>query len=579
MKNLEGTIAFMSDSSSRLILRLLGFAKPALAKMMFSISMGVVGNLASAGIMIAGALLIAIYAGFSSPVSQTTLIFLIVVFALSRGVFRFLEQYSGHDIAFRILAIIRKEIFASLRKLAPAKMANKRSGEILSTITSDVEYIEVFFAHTIAPVAIGIITPAIINSFIGLFWPGYSMILIIFQLLVGFVLPFLSGQKVRECGRSHRNNIALANSHLLDSIQGLKEISLMNYGERRLEELDRRQDELAESAEKMAKLEGNTRALSDLLILTATVTIFLVALWRFNLGLMDPALIVVVTVAASSSFAPLIPLSALSSPLSQTLASAKRVFDLIDEEPEITESIGVCSLEKTIKAPVASVEYRNVAFRYQGSEGNALKDVSLRVEKGCRIVITGKSGSGKSTLLRLLMRFWDVKEGSIFLQGRDIKSLRLSKVHSELSLVEQQTFVFDDTLEENIKIGNSDASHEEVVRAAKKASIHEFIMSLPKKYDTRTGELGSKLSGGEQQRLALARAFIRKAPIVLLDEPTSNLDTLNEKIILKSISDERDERTFIMVSHRVSAQMIADRSFTLDEGSLIEYSEDVVSGN
>ena len=552
-----------NKSTGTVIRRLLMMISPVFPTMLFSMLMGIIGNVFSITVMVGSALLFAKLLGMDTGISVTALVAAILVAALLRGIMRYLEQYSGHDAAFRLLALIRDKAYEALRRLAPAKLSDKSAGDIISTVMGDVEYIEVFFAHTIAPVVIGIIVSLGVLIFIGSYWAGFALILLAFQLLVGLVIPLYASKAGREDGRNYRKESANMGTFLLDSLHGMKELLLMNLGEQRLEEMKHRGMKLNREHGKLKRHEGRVTAMADLCVMLAITVILVISAIRCISGMMEPAEVLIVTVAASSSFGPLIALSSLSNSLLQTFAAAERLFALMDEKPPVEEII----LDNTTpKVKEGSVEYCNICFQYPKREQVVVEKLDFKLDKGSLTALIGESGCGKSTLLHLLLRFWDVDSGSICVDENDIRKYELSKLRQGITLVSQQTWLFNESIEENIRLGKPEADTEEIITAAKRASIHEFIMSLPEGYGTRVGELGSRLSSGEQQRIGLARAFLRETPLVLLDEPTSSLDSLNEKAVLKTIRDEMKGKTVLLVSHRPSTIAVSDKVYRMREG-------------
>lgn len=504
------------------------------------------------------------------------LITIVIICALARGFCGYLEQYYGHDVAFRLLAMIRSRIFNALRKLAPARMLDKRSGDLVSTIMADVEYIEVFFAHTIAPVTIGIVVPAAVLVFLGSYWPGFILIVLPFYLALGLGIPLLTNHLAREKGRSYRKELSFMHGHLVESLQGLRELLLFNKGRDRLEQIRAGSRRLDRALGQLRNHEGFIFALSDSLIIAAIGAVLLAASIRYTEGLLSlPGLIVVVAVT-SSSFGPVIALSSLSGTLMQTFAAAERIFRLMDEKPAVDEEREDTAANKPrqmtpIPAPViGELAYHDVCFHYPSQHEDVLRLFSLVIRQGEHVALVGKSGSGKSTALRLLLRFWDPSRGAITWNGRNINTVLPAKLRAGMAVVSQDTFLFSGSIADNIKIGNPQAPDEAVEKAAQRASVDQFIKSLPQGYQTPVGELGDKLSGGERQRLALARALLIDAPLLLLDEPTSNLDVLNEKKVLKALAEACKGKTVLMVSHRPSTVAAADQIFVLEKGRIVE---------
>lgn len=531
--------------------------------MAITITMGVLGYLAAIAIAVLGSVAIGTTLGDITFISFKSSIIVMLVCAVLRGLLRYAEQLSGHYIAFKILAILRDKVFTKLRKLAPAKLESKEKGNLISLITSDIELLEVFYAHTIAPIAIAILTNLIITIVLYLINPLFGILGAVFFLIVGFVIPYVSSMIAKEAGVEYRKDFAESNSYLLDSLRGLKEILLFNNGKKTLDKINENSINLNKSMHKIKDHEGIIRALTDLTVMIAILTFVAVGFGEYISGSISFSEMIIGIVIIASSFGPVVALSNLSNNLFHTFACAERLFDLLDEKPYVEEISG----EETVESN--SIEYSNVTFAYPGRIEDVLSNVSLDIKKGDKVALIGKSGIGKSTFVKLLMRFWDVNEGSIKIDNKNIKDIPTKSLRESQTLVSQETYLFDDTIMENIKIGNRNATNEEVIKAAKKASIHNFIETLPQGYNTKVGELGGLLSSGEKQRIGLARAFVNEGNVLILDEPTSNLDTLNEAEILKSIKENCMEKTILLISHRKSTTAVCDKVFKIEDRKII----------
>lgn len=531
--------------------------------MAITITMGVLGYLAAIAIAVLGSVAIGTTLGDITFISFKSSIIVMLVCAVLRGLLRYAEQLSGHYIAFKILAILRDKVFTKLRKLAPAKLESKEKGNLISLITSDIELLEVFYAHTIAPISIAILTNLIITIVLYLINPLFGILGAVFFLIVGFVIPYVSSMIAKEAGVEYRKDFAESNSYLLDSLRGLKEILLFNNGKKTLDKINENSINLNKSMHKIKDHEGIIRALTDLTVMIAILTFVAVGFGEYISGSISFSEMIIGIVIIASSFGPVVALSNLSNNLLHTFACAERLFDLLDEKPYVEEISG----EETVESN--SIEYSNVTFAYPGRIEDVLSNVSLDIKKGDKVALIGKSGIGKSTFVKLLMRFWDVNEGSIKIDNKNIKDIPTKSLRESQTLVSQETYLFDDTIMENIKIGNRNATNEEVIKAAKKASIHNFIETLPQGYNTKVGELGGLLSSGEKQRIGLARAFVNEGNVLILDEPTSNLDTLNEAEILKSIKENCMEKTILLISHRKSTTAVCDKVFKIEDRKII----------
>lgn len=550
------------QSGFKIMSRLIKILKPLAPIMMITITFGVLGFLAAIAITTFGAVAIGNIIGIDMGYTFSMAAKIIIACAILRGILRYIEQYSGHYIAFKILAILRDKVYKALRKLAPSKLETKEKGNLISVITSDIELLEVFYAHTIAPIAIAILTSAIIAFVLYTINPYFGIVSVVFYIIVGCIIPVLSSKLGSEAGFDYRNEFGKTNSFLLDSLRGIKEVLLFGEGERRLEDINSNSDKLNNKLKVIKGHEGLIRACTDITIMLAMLVCLFIGVELFKNHTINLGQVIVAIVLLSSSFGPTVALSNLSNNLMHTFACAQRLFDILDEVPAVNEVEGNEDLD------VDFIDIRNMEFKYKGRDEILLKDVNLSIEKGEKVAIIGESGCGKSTLLKLIMRFWDVDKGSVEISNRDIKNIPTKSLRKSQSLVSQETFLFNDTIENNLKIGKIDATEEEVIEAAKKASIHDFIETLPNGYKTNVGEIGSNLSSGEKQRLGIARAFLHNSQVLILDEPTSNLDTLNEAEILKSIKNESKDNTIIMVSHRKSSTAICDKKVYVKNNTL-----------
>ena len=540
-------------SGLKIMLRLIKILKPLTLIMMITITFGVLGFLAATAVTTFGAVAIGNILGVEMGIGLSTTIKIIIGCAILRGGLRAIEQYSGHYIAFKILAILRDQVFKALRKLSPAKLETKEKGNLISVITSDIELLEVFYAHTIAPIAIAILTSSVTAGVLYSVNPYFGLIGIGFYLIVGLVIPVASSKYANQAGLEYRNEFGNTNSFLLDSLKGIKEVLLFGAGEERINTINENSEKLNEKLKVIKQHEGIIRAFTDITIMIAILVTLYTGVKLFEAGTVDLGQVILAVVLLASSFGPTVALSNLSNNLMHTFACAQRLFNILDEVPAVEEVPGMEDLEMN------DINIENVSFKYKGRNEDLLKNINLKINKGDKVAIIGKSGCGKSTLLKLIMRFWDVESGAIEIDSKNIKNIPTKSLRKSQSLVSQETFLFNDTIENNLKIGKIDASEEEIILAAKKASIHEFITTLPNGYKTNVGEIGSNLSSGERQRLGIARAFLHNPKVLILDEPTSNLDTLNEAEILKSIKNESEDKTIIMVSHRKSSAAICDK--------------------
>ena len=583
----EHTNTTKRRSAIQIMGSLIGLVKPLLHIMLAAIILGTLGYLCAifltilAGQVIVHGLLTGV-AGMTVPVEKMWLVFtpvktiitIMIVIAVLRGILHYVEQYCNHFIAFKLLAIIRHKVFASLRKLCPAKLEGRDKGNLISIITTDIELLEVFYAHTISPIAIATLTSIIMVIFIGRYHWLAGLLALTAYLIVGVAIPMWNGKRGSQKGMEFRTSFGELNSFVLDSLRGLDETIQYGQGKKRKEQMTGQSKNLAGMQESLSKMEGSQRSFTNMVILLASFGMLALTIWLYAKGEMGFEGILTCTIAMMGSFGPVVALSSLSNNLNQTLASGERVLSLLEETPLVEEIPGDVETsadqsensEESADHAFAGAEAENVTFAY-GAE-TILDNYSLKLQPGKITGIHGASGSGKSTLLKLLMRFWDVQEGSVSVDGADVREIPTKHLRDMESYVTQETHLFHDSIANNIAIAKPGATREEIMEAAKKASIHDFIMTLPKGYDTEVGELGDTLSGGEKQRIGIARTFLHDAPMILMDEPTSNLDSLNEGIILKSLKESARKKTVVLVSHRVSTMNVADVVYEMENGRI-----------
>ena len=538
---------------------LIHLVKPLTDYMILANLMGLLGHLCASFITIFGAFGILQVLGMWKG-SLGFLFIGVAVFAVLRGILRYAEQSCNHFIAFKLLALIRDEVFQSLRKLTPAKLEGKDKGNLITVITSDIELLEVFYAHTISPTAIAVLYTILLCLFIGQFHVILGILALLAYLAVGVLIPLAVSKAGGDDGMRFRTKSGELGSFVLDSLRGLSEILQYGQGQERMRQMNHRTDELSKEEERMKRTTGRNMAITGMTILISDLLMLFVSSMLYQRGTLGFDGVLISTVALMSSFGPVTALANLGSTLQNTFAAGNRVLDILEEEPMVKEING----QKEVAFHGAKAEH--VTFSY-GQE-TILKDVSADIKENSVVGIIGKSGSGKSTLLKLLMRFWDVQEGSVSISGTGVNQINTSNLRDMESFVTQETCLFHDSVAANLRIAKLDATQEELEAACKKASIHEFIKKLPQGYETQVGELGDTLSGGERQRLGLARAFLHDAPFMLLDEPTSNLDSLNEAVILKSLEEERNGKTVVLVSHRESTMQIADVVYSVERGRM-----------
>ena len=569
-------------SKAGTLLKMLGLVKPLTGFMCLAVLTGTLGYLAVQFIPILGGFAVLHGLGHDTPISITAIWVCLVLFALLRAVLRYTEQRTNHYIAFTLLAIIRDKVFQALRKLCPAKLEGRDKGDLISLITSDVELLEVFYAHTISPICIAFLVELVMVIFIGSYHWSLGLLALCAFVSVGVILPLIISKRSGNTGDEIRAQSGELAAYVLENIRGLDETVQYGNGMKRMDGMNRKTQQLTENQGKLNKLTGFNLALANTFILVFDIAMLLLSAHLYSKGMTDFSGFIIPLIALMSSYGPVSALANLGTTLQSTIASGGRVLDIIEETPETEEITGKQNVS------FSGADCENVTFSYgadtrtQGkilSEGEGvptqdlsrltvLRDFSMKFPENKIVGVIGKSGSGKSTLLKLLMRFWKTTNGTVNISGTNIENINTANLRDMESYMTQDTQLFKDTIANNIRIGRLDATDDEVIAACKKASIHDFIMTLPNGYNTSVGELGETLSGGERQRIGLARAFLHDATFMLLDEPTSNLDSLNEAVILRSLKEESAGKTVVLVSHRASTMRIADVTHSVENGRI-----------
>lgn len=540
----------MKRSGFQVMKKLIGLVRPLSGYMILAVTMGLVGHLCATFITVFGGFaIVAVLKGAATAAIFGT----VAVFALVRGGLRYAEQACNHFIAFKLLALIRDKVFGALRRLCPAKLEGKDKGDLISVITSDIELLEVFYAHTISPICIAFLFTVVMACFIGSYHPALGLLALAAYGAVGILIPLLTAKLSGDSAMRFRTKSGKLSAYVLDSLRGLPETIQYGQGQARMDAMNAQTDAIAKEGEQMKRTEGRNTAVTGTVIL-----MFDLAMLFASAALLGFEGCLITTLAMMSSFGPVTALAALGATLQSTLAAGNRVLDILEEHP-VAEDI-------TGKEPISfhGAAANHVTFAYDNE--TILNDFSIDIPEGKVTGIIGRSGSGKSTLLKLLMRFWKVQEGTVAVSSRSVEEINTENLRQMESFVTQQTHLFHDSIRNNLRIAKQNATDEELIAACKKASVHDFIMGLPKGYDTEVGELGDTLSGGERQRLGLARAFLHDAPFLLLDEPTSNLDSLNEAVILRALHEGCREKTVVLVSHRKSTMGIADKVYSVEQG-------------
>lgn len=543
-----------------IMLKLSGLVKPLSGYMILAVLMGLLGNLCAAFIAVLGGCAILNVLGIKAAVGMAAIFVTAALLALLRGFLRYAEQACNHFIAFKLLALIRDKVFGALRKLCPAKLEGRDRGDLIAVITSDIELLEVFYAHTISPCAIALLFSIVMCAYLGSFHWLYASIAFVAYVVVGVGIPLIVSKISGGDGVRFRAGAGALSSFVLDSLRGLREIIQYGMGEKRLCQMNQKTEELSEVEKTMKGKLGTNTAVTNTVIWMFDFILLITAAYLYESGLVGFDGVLLPVLAMMGSFGPVVALANLGSTLSNTFAARNRVLDILEEEPAVQE------ITEGLEPAFEGVRAKQVDFAYGDTQ--ILKRFSLEVPKSKIVGITGKSGSGKSTFLKLLMRFWETDGGRIEISGQNINEINTANLRQMESFVTQETHLFSDSIINNLRVAKENASLEEIQEACKKASIHEVIMGFPQGYDTPVGELGDTLSGGEKQRIGLARAFLHDADLLLLDEPTSNLDSLNEGVILKSLKEACEDKTVLLVSHRKSTMGIADITYTVENGRM-----------
>lgn len=543
---------------SALIRWLLSFVSHVKVKVFTAVFLGIVSNLSVVAIPIIG-LREVLSIAKGNHAQPMRALFLMLLCGVIRGVARYGEQYLNHDIAFNLLAVIREEIFASIRKLGPAKLVGKKSGDLVTAITSDVEALEVFFAHTISPILIAAGTTTVTVGYLYFYSPLLSLLLLAGQLLVGILIPVIGYRNSRALGDDYQRAFVSLNQNVIEDISSLQDIAQYSLEIEQVKKLNQAGQQLNSQYKRRLAQESELKIWSEIVLIATAVSIFIIG----TQARLSVEVVLTGVILSLSSFGSVLALSGLGSALLTTLASGRRLFVLTKEQPEVD-----FSSSHEAKSDLETAHVVQVSFRYTEVQKDILSDVSLLIKKGDVIGIGGESGNGKSTLLKLLMRYWDPNSGEILFDQTNVSDLEEASLHQIEGVMEQTTFIFEDSIAKNIGLGKELATQEEIEIAAKKASIHEWILSLPEQYETKIGGNNRSISDGERQRLGLARLFLHDAPFLLLDEPTSNLDYLNEQAILFSLKEGMRNKTVLLISHRETTLEIADQRYQLADRQL-----------
>ncbi len=545
------------DSDLRVMARMICLVKPLAGYLLLAIVLGVAGFGTAMLITILSAQAVTLVAS-GQLISPAVVAIALALCALLRGPLRYGEQICNHFIAFKLLALIRDRVFAALRNLAPAKLEGRDTGNLVSLMTSDIELLEVFYAHTISPVAIASTCFVIIVAVLAVCSPAHALLAAIAYLFLGLAVPRIASSLCSNLGRTVRNSMGAMNSFMLESLRGITETVQFGQESAKQEHLEQQMDALNAQNAQLKKRGAQVAALIDAVVLTANACSALLAFSLVGSNTISVFQAITAQAIIMSCFGPFVAVANLGTTLQQTLASGARVLELLDEEPETPEIHNGVIVEG-----FSGASFNRVTFSYQNTEQPTLRDIDLAIEPGEVVQINGESGCGKSTLCKLLLRVWDPQAGTVSINDTSLPQIKTKSLRQNQSYLSQTTHLFQGTIRDNLLIARPDATEQQIWDACKKADIDTLISALPNGLDTELGELGDSLSGGERQRMGLARIFLHDAAFVILDEPMSNLDSLSEAAVLRALQKEKGKKTMVLVSHRASTSSLATRVFSL----------------
>jgi thiol reductant ABC exporter CydC subunit len=486
-------------------------------------------------------------------------------FGIARGVFRYLERYVSHRVTFRLLARLRVWFYQALEPLAPARLMQYRSGDLLSRLVADVETLEHFYVRVIAPPVVAVLVGGLMWVLMRRYDLELAVASLVFLGLAGLGVPLLTQRVSRGLGQRMVRVRSELNVALVDGVQGMAELLAFGQEQRHQERVGRLSQELVGLQGRMAWIGGLHGSLAGLLTNLAVLAVLVIAIPLVGEVRLDGVYLGLLVLAVMSSFEAVSPLPLALQYLENSLEAGQRLFEIVDAQPVVADPSSPSPVPQDY-----SLLVENVSFRYGPHEPLALDRVSLRLSQGRRLAVVGPSGAGKSTLVNLLLRFWEYETGRILLGGHELRQYRQEDLHHMIGVVSQHTHLFNATVRENLLLARPDASQADLVQAAQRAQIHEFIQSLPQGYDTWIGEQGLRLSGGERQRLAIARALLKDPPILILDEATANLDPLTERAVMQAIQVLMAGRTTLIITHRLVGLESADEIIVLQAGRIVE---------
>lgn len=545
--------------------RLTAALRPVSAAMTLSIAARIVQL--SAGLFLVGAGAWGVAALATDQLSDPWMLLVALAGVAALKAFaRYVEQYQGHAVAFGLLAKMRTDFFRRVAPLAPAALSDTRSGDLVDRVMSDVDRVEVFFAHTVAPVVAGVIVPVLAVVGVGI-WAGpwLALVLAVAMFIVGLVVPSSSLPAARRSAEAAAGAGGELAAHVTDGIQGLAEAVVFDYGDRRLQEMEELSDRMAAAEGATARIDGTRAGLNQLVVAGALVAVAALGTTSVRDGTLELPVLAGTLAVTLVAFGPLRDLQQVKPAYDRAIAAADRIFSIADRSPLVTDPPRAAPVPE----PAPTLRFEGVSFAYPGREAG-VRDLDLVVEPGTKVAVVGPSGAGKSTIARLAARLWDPDRGRITLGGRDISDLELARLRRTVAVVTQESHLLSGTVEENLRLGRPDAHPDELRRAARVAAVADDISSLPNGYDTQVGELGTRLSGGQSQRIAIARGLLTEAPVVILDEATSELDVDTEAELLRALRPAMADRALLIIAHRLATVVDADEILVLDRGAIVE---------
>ena len=547
-------------------IRLFKMAKPMKKLLIISTISSIIGSLSHMGLMGFGAMLVLSSAGYAggSPIMWGVLV---LICSLSIALNRYLEGYTSHVGAYGLLCDMRVDMYETLRTLAPACLVDRKKGDIISVAVADIETIEIFFAHTIGPFFTVVLLPLvslIIAYFVN---PLFALTLLPIYLVISVVLPLVAIRAGQRIGMEYREALGSLKTVTLEGVYGLRDIQIFGAGDAELGKVVNETAQINRIARFMTLHRQIVTSAPTFFIYLARIAIAAVTIYLAYTGQGSSVGVIVLSFVVAASFTTTMTLTTIVSSLLETYAAAARVFEIEDMQPKVVESADAIDITS-----IDSIVFDNVSFAYTDDGKEVLKNVSFSLERGETLGVVGESGIGKSTIIRLLLRFWEVSDGEILINGTPLKDISLHSLRSKVAMLEQDTFIFDDTITANIALGKPEASKEDITKAAKQAGIHNFIETLPDGYETRMGELGDRISGGEKQRIGIARTLMMNPDVLVMDEPTSSLDVLSEKAFLKTLEEISKDKAVFIVSHRPSTLTGCSRIVEIKDGLVVERS-------